>query len=211
MVKIHLRLTLWLALCIPVASQAAIVYQLDDGTNENSVGLGGGGELAWVNQFNVLPGGESVAGISVYWDSTWFNSGSAITVGLWSDPNNDGTPLDAVLITSLAGFSGDGWVYYGFPTSVYIGPAGTSFFAGASASHSGETFPAALDQSSAAGRSWLWFPPSQPEGAYNIDGFFPGNWMIRATAGPAGEIPEPSSLAFLAGGLFGIYLLKRRG
>jgi hypothetical protein len=205
------KLILWVGLFAAFPTQAAIIYQVDDGTIENSVGLSGGGELAWANRFTVLPGGESITGISVYWDSVYFPVGSAVSVTLWSDPNSDGSPVDAVLITSLSGFSGSGWVYYGFPAPVYIGSAGTSFFAGAAAVHGSGSYPAALDQSSPQGQSWVWFPPDQPSGAFNIDDYFPGNWMIRGEAGLASEIPEPSSFAFLAGGLFGIYLLKRRG
>lgn len=209
--KCHLRLVLCLGLLAAAPSQAAIIYQLDDGTIENSVGLSGGGALAWANRFTVLPGGESITGISVYWDATYFPAGSPISLTLWSDPNSDGSPVDASLITSLSGFSGSGWVHYSFPAPVYIGTAGTSFFAGVATTHGSGSYPAAIDQSSPQGQSWIWFPPDQPLDAMNIDDYFPGNWMIRGEAGLASEIPEPSSFAFLAGGLFGVYLLKRRG
>ena len=60
----------------------------------------------WFNQFDVIPGQTTITSIEIAWGSPFLPSqidGLPIKVGIWSDPNNDGNPSDAVLLASFAG------------------------------------------------------------------------------------------------------------
>src|SRR4029453_18370666 len=85
-------------------------YQFDDGTAEDAVGFGNGAqnfESLWFNQFNVIPGAELISSVEVAWGTPVFPDpamdGTPVTVAVWSDPNGDGSPTDAVLLGSVAG------------------------------------------------------------------------------------------------------------
>ena len=85
-------------------------YQFDDGTAEDAVGFGNGSqnfESLWFNQFDVIPGAESISSVEVGWGTPNFPDpfmdGTPVTIAVWSDPNGDGSPTDAVLLGSVAG------------------------------------------------------------------------------------------------------------
>src|ERR1700748_1302442 len=78
------------------------IYQLDDGTMEDSVGFGNGSQnfqSLWFNQFNVIAGQTSITTVSVAWGTPLFPdpslNGTPVTIAVWSDPNGDGNPSDA--------------------------------------------------------------------------------------------------------------------
>ncbi|MFK5922124.1 MAG: autotransporter outer membrane beta-barrel domain-containing protein [Verrucomicrobiota bacterium] len=112
-----------------------------------------------------------------------------ITAYLWSDPNNDGNPLDAVVLQSVAGVSAlEGTnTFINFSIAPTMFAAGDFFFAG----FQGLDFMGGLDQDSSAGQSWAFSNSSAALLDPNalgatliggvVDGFgFPGNWLIRA-------------------------------
>jgi len=112
------------------------VYQIDDGSSENSVGLTLGGDIICLNQFTVIPGSETITSINIAWGTPSFPDPTLIglpyTVVVWGDPNNDGNPNDpANVLTTASG------VITSQGTDTFIDTAitpttitGTSFFVG---------------------------------------------------------------------------------
>jgi hypothetical protein len=194
-------------------STRANEYMLDDGVAENSVGLTGGGDITWGNRFTSMAGFETITAISVAFGTGATLNGQSITVGVWSDPNGDGNPSDAVLLSSAPGVisgaaasppAANVFVTYNVP-NVTI-PAGQNFFLGVMMTSASGEFPAAIDQTTPQGRSWVAFGGGQGwAGTIGEIGSFglPGNWLIRGDA-----IPAPSSLALL--GLGGLVAARRR-
>ena len=190
----------------------------DDGSSEDALAFGTEGvsnaQAVWLNRITVIPGIDNVAIISVAW-GTPSNStpasqlnGMPVTVGIWSDPNNDGSPDDAVLIASASGTikdaNTDTFVSYFFSPPVPLGPAGTNLFVGdvTPAFTGGELFYQAIDESSGSkGQSYLAaMSDGSPADINNlgnndvigtIDSFgAPGNFLIRAD--PELEPPPPT-------------------
>ena len=50
----------------------AALYQIDDGTAEEGVGLTIGGDLICLNEFTVVPGSATITSISIAWGSPSF-------------------------------------------------------------------------------------------------------------------------------------------
>ena len=107
---------------------------------EDSVGFGNGlqnFESLWFNQFDVIAGQTSISTVSVAWGTPIApdpsQNGTPVTIAVWSDPNGDGSPTDAVLLGSVAGTiqnSGtDTFVNYTFSPPVDVS-AFSSFFVG---------------------------------------------------------------------------------
>jgi hypothetical protein len=193
-------------------------YQIDDGTMEDSVGFGDGSqnfESLWFNQFDVIPGAETITSVEVAWGTPAFPDpsldGEAVTIAVWSDPNNDGNPSDGVLLGSVPGTiqnSGtDTFVTYTLSPAITLPAGATSFFVGdMTPAHPGfEQFPQGLDENSTLHRqSWVAAMSSGAPVDINnlgnndfiglIDDFgLPGNWGIRANSGNATPTPTPSS------------------
>lgn len=180
---------------VPDECQLATVvprtYGFDDGTDENEVGVPVGGEICWLTRFDVQPGGEILREVSFAWGSG-LPEGAIVFVLVWSDPDADGVPDDAVVrrfefVEVVAPGSG------AFQTvdleDLYLGPAGTPFFVGALVNAGAGVAP--LDQNSgSAQRSWIAAAPGAvlDPGRLGdaplfglIDAFdFPGDWLIRA-------------------------------
>ena len=166
-------------------------YYIDDGNSNNAVGWVSGGNLLWLNQFTVQEGMEVITEVSVAW-GTINNPPLDATVVVYSDPNGDGDPTDGVLLSSAdvvtANENTDTFNKYDVP-DVQVGFPGDSFFVGASVDHPADDYPASVDTSSSARRSWLGSgPPTTPP---SIDGLVDdevpgaaGNWMVRANAIP---------------------------
>src|SRR5438874_13042743 len=116
------------------------VYMIDDGTSENGIWFGNGSqnfEALWFNQFDVIAGQTLISTVSIAWGTPLFpdpsNNGTAVTIAIWSDPNGDGDPHDAVLLGSVAGTiqmeGTDTFIDYTFSPPVDVS-AFTSFFVG---------------------------------------------------------------------------------
>jgi hypothetical protein len=182
---------------------------IDDGTAEDSVGFGNGAqnfESVWINQFGVIPGQTSITSVDVAWGTPLFQediNGTPVTIGVWSDPNGDGTPFDGVLLGQVSGTiqsaGTDTFVTYTFSPAVTLPPGATSFFIGdlTPANSGPEHFFQGIDQNSTLFRqSWVVANSSGADVDIDnlgnndfigiIDDFgIPGNWLIRGDAGAA--------------------------
>ncbi len=181
------------------------VYQVDDGTAENSIGWGDfskNAEALWFNQFDVLVPCESttLTSVNIAWGSpaTYDESnGTPVTIAIWSDPNGDRNPSDAVLLGSVAGTirnaNTNTFVTYTFSPPVTLPAGAVSFFVGdmTPANNGPMYFPQALDENGPLHRqSWVAFMsdygpvnlinPGANDTVGVIDDFgLPGNWLIR--------------------------------
>ena len=193
------------------------VYMIDDGTAEDSVGFGNGlqnFESLWFNQFDVISGQTMISTVSVAWGTPVFPdpsiNGEPITIGIWSDPNGDGNPSDAVLLGQVSGTiqnaGTDTFVDYTLSPPVDVS-AFTSFFVGDMTPANGgpEVFEQGLDETPPMHRqSWVaamsdgsavdFVHPGNNDFIGLIDDFgLPGNWLIRADTGaPGSPTPTPT-------------------
>jgi hypothetical protein len=191
------------------------VYVIDDGTAEDSVGFGNGSqnfESLWFNQFAVIAGQTMISTVSVAWGTPAFPdpsmNGTPITIGIWSDPNGDGNPSDAVLLGQVSGTiqnaGTDTFVNYSLNPPVDVS-AFTSFFVGdmTPMNNGTEHFFQGIDETPPMHRqSWVaamssggpvdFVHPGNNDFLGLIDDFgIPGNWLIRADTGGGGT-PTPT-------------------
>ena len=131
-------------------------YQLDDGTSEFFSGLPNGGAIAWMNHFSVRAGSETIGSVRVAWGQV--ADGTPAIVYLWSDPNGDGSPVDAQVLASAATTVQDSgtdlFTSVAIPPTV-VGPAGTGFFVGAILTYQAGEKPSSLDSTTPSGQTWL--------------------------------------------------------
>lgn len=200
------------ALALAMTGSAFAQYSHDDGTADVSVGLTSGGTLTWANEFSVQAGYDVITSIEMVWyrpigDGTMVPDGTPVLVQLWSDPNGDGDPLDAVLLSSVAGVTqnlGNTFVSYDIPDVAL--PVASRFFVGATLTHVAGEFPMSQDTTPPDQlRSWVSVGATLPGAGRITDFGLPGNWMIRATA-----VPEPGTIAAVITGLSGMLALRRR-
>ncbi len=94
-----------------------------------------GGDQIMLNRYVVSPGigpdGETITAVEYAWG--WQMTGKPITVAIWSDPDGDGDPTDAILLSSKV-FTGpvDSWNTVELLTvqPTFVGHANDSFFVG---------------------------------------------------------------------------------
>lgn len=188
------------------------IYQYDDGTAESYlIPLLNGGddqpEAIFLEQFEVIPGQNVIDSIAVAWGSEVGTrpgglNGQPVTLGIWSDPDNDGQPYDAVLLGWVEGVvssaNTDTFVRFTFNHPVTIPDEGpNSFFLGFKtpairhgfADNKGHSF-AGVDLTSSAGKGWLIWNDPRPTVRLKhpgenlvilpLDFLEPGNLMIRS-------------------------------
>jgi hypothetical protein len=194
--------------------QAGPAYILDDGTRENTMGVfNTSGVFSTIaNRFTVVPGGQLITNVSIFWDGIPENLplASPITVKLWNDPNGDGDPSDAILQDSVAGVSGTGWVSYNIGNQVVLGQPGSNFFVGFSIPYVQQTFFGSIDETLKQGKSWLSYTNSLNDAILIDTTRYPGNWMIRANwTDESATVPEPATILLSAAGL-ALLAFKRR-
>ena len=65
------------------------IYQLDDGTAEDAIGLTAGGDIISLNEFAVVPGSETILSVEIAWVTPAFFDpsldGLPYTVAIWSE------------------------------------------------------------------------------------------------------------------------------
>jgi hypothetical protein len=171
-----------------------ITVRWDDGSSENSIGLNGGGELCWMQHFvapaGVILGIQTCFGTPSDPNSSGVNAGQMVRVYVWSDPNGDGNPADAVFLSEATGVVEAGSIDTDvFQTIPINQPIDGSFFIGASVvTSTGD--PAPMDQSAYQyDQAWVAFntvpfdPSNVAANLYNMtDIGYPCNFLLRARA-----------------------------
>ena len=192
------------AATVATPASGAVTYSRDDGTSEIPFVVSVL-PATFGNHFTVIPGGQTIGTISIAW--TGPNGGRPIVAKLWSDPNGDGNPSDASLLSSVAGLTINGSATGTFET--YDIPdvtlaIGQSFFVGA-------TVPGPLavvvgtDTSAVDGESWIAFPAADFGPTPAPVRLILQDLMVRANA-----VAEPGSLILLGLALAGLGLTRRR-
>lgn len=171
-------------------------FEYDDGSAENALGLTSGGQMAYLHYFDAAPGGSLISHVDASVGSPGGSSppaGGLLTVYVWDDPNNDGNPIDAVLLGTGTGVitspGTDTIVVYNLDAPVTVN---NRFFVGAMVQHNPGTFPGAMDEnSSSSGRAWVVgdtgsnFDPTDLSNndvaPVELDSIgFPAVWLVRA-------------------------------
>jgi hypothetical protein len=191
----------------------------DDGSSEGMIGLGGGGDMVWLQRFGSAGTSSIVDSIEVAWGSPVFagaspGNGTPSDVFLWQDgPTQDGDPSDAILLfssaTSVANVDTDTFVSIAFAPIAIQG----IFFVGSHLPSSPGQPVAPMDQNCPSARV-AWFfgagvgqqvdyahPGSNPVLPQSFDDAgFPANLMLRAgcTLDPAQYVCVPGSTGVLA-------------
>jgi hypothetical protein len=171
------------------AVDTQVVYLVDDSSQETGLGLLGGSGMIWLNQFTAERDGEEIVAVDVAWGTV--AEGTPTDIAVWSDPDGDGDPWDALLLMTsgpvpAANPDTDAFTTVQVPPTL-VGNAGDGFFVGAHLSHGAGEYPAALDETPPSqGRSWVSGGSNLvdlPANGYVelVDDLgFPGNWLIRA-------------------------------
>lgn len=73
----------------------------------SGLGLTSDGEIAWLHRFDAFGGSDTLDALLVAFGSSSgagvpLANGAPATIGVWSDPDQDGDPTDAVLLASVA-------------------------------------------------------------------------------------------------------------
>ena len=180
----------------------ASTYMLDDGSSENAIGLTAGGDTICLNEFAVIPGSETISSVSMTWGTPSFPDptldGLPYTVAIWSDPNGDGNPTDAVLLTTASGVVSQEGTDTFLTTNISATITTRNFFVGFLITQGAGQFPASFDQDNPlSNRSYIAGGahgditnlnnndlPVAPIESFGLI----GNWQIRADAGGGGGI-----------------------
>jgi hypothetical protein len=196
----------WDAACAALAAELCTVYRMDDGYQTWGVG-GAIKRLVWLNQFEVVQGAELITHI----EAILVSSTASISLHVWSDPDQDGDPSDAYVLTCTPVIAPSGspgnqvFVSHAVPP-VYVGPPGTKYFVGGLAFTNASSMgglPARFDDSTPAPNNWIakhltTGPTPDPNDLSALEPvpFFYA-WMVRAraTAGsPDQGVHGPASL-----------------
>src|SRR6478736_5958115 len=181
-----------------LANIPLFTYMIDDGTAEDSIGLTSGGSFVACNSFPVSGGNNVITSISIAWGTPLFPdptlNGLPYTAVLWSDPNGDGSPTDAVVLAQVPGVIAsagtDTFITTAIPPTMVTT---ANFFVGFLVTHVAGQFPAAFDESAPIpNRSWIDLTSNINDlsGAAPIESFgLVGNWLIRADGNTGGPTP----------------------
>lgn len=196
-------------------ANAQFTYQLDDGSGENAIGLTTGGVISWGNMFDVVASSAIVQSIEVGFGND--NTGGTLVGAAYAwviAGDNDANPTTGLtfLATGVGNIVNDDFGTNGVLDLINVGSVDVSGFANLfvafAVAHTAGQFPAAIDTTASAGRSWAAINPVNVgdwSGTANlIDNFgFAGNWIIRANA-----VPTPGVAGVLA--LAGLGAIRRR-
>ena len=191
-------------------AQADLLYLYDDDIYEGAVGTDFVASLCWMTRFTVEPGAEVINGVELAYGVAPVNF--PVHVGVWSDPDGDGDPGDAVLLGSIDTLVQSPWtpvtiISLPFPETV-LGDPGDSFFIGVWGDGFPPVpncFPAPYDMDSTANESW-WIEkvgpldPEDPTAGAALSGriseILPGvgDWLVRGTFCDTGHCGESEDL-----------------
>jgi hypothetical protein len=173
-------------------------YMIDDGTAENAFGLFFSGDLIALNEFPVIPGQETINEVSIAWGDPAFPDpsldGVPYTVCIWSDPDGDGSPTDAQLLTTAAAVVSAPGTNTFITTNIAATITTPNFFVGFLITQPTSQLPAAFDETSPifSNRGYLAYGIAPGSGDINnlnnndqpvisMESYACiGNWLIRA-------------------------------
>ena len=209
----------------PKVPADAVSLVLDDGGNENNIGVNDGVndyQFIWLNRFTPDPADFpfNLNQIQMFFDSsTNVVVGDDIDLVVYQD--SDGNPANgatwlATYSVTVQSVDGVTWSVYDLPAPLLVNGPGDVLIAAINRyTVSGApplTYPAALDMTVSQHRSWVgWWntdpptPPVLPPDALwtNVDAYFPGNWLIRGTGETMVDVPwlseDPTSGTVPAG------------
>jgi hypothetical protein len=186
----------------------ATVLMVDDGVAEDGIGYGEAHPMLVCNHFTATNG--MVTDVRIDW--TRVDDGALFDIGIWSDPNGDGVPSDAVLLLKLPNqqvFNANATVPHVGVFNIYDvedTPVPASFFVGFYINTG--TYPASWDSTTSQQQSWIGDDFEGIGTAVLIDSYnLSGNWLIRANLS---TVPEPSAVLGTVGLICGGLLLRRR-
>lgn len=131
-------------------------HRNDDGTRESNLVLLGATSAAWLHRFEIEEGFEWIGAVEVMWGNTY--AGLPAKVVVWSDPNQDGVPDDAQVLSSadvLTRTVNSSTFVQERLAPVRIGPPGTIFFVGVFMPDLRGTAPISLDIDTRGDRFWI--------------------------------------------------------
>lgn len=98
------RVATLFALLLSASAASAYTYQIDNGNYADSWTFTNG-NTTWANHFTAVSGNNVIDKVLIaFGDNSNQNmNGQSVTIKLWNDPNGDGNPSDAVLLTSYLG------------------------------------------------------------------------------------------------------------
>ncbi len=147
----------------------------DDGSTEQSIGLTNGGETGWMQRLGSIGATTTVTAISTAWGNLGGAgqappAGSPATVEVWNDPNNDGNPSDAVLITAQATTVQNPGTDM-LQTVTLTTPVTLSgvFFIGASVAHAANQFVTPMDENGCGYRPGVAWIVGAPGGVLDLN------------------------------------------
>jgi hypothetical protein len=185
--------------------EATALLQLDDGSYEGSLGVGGTREFLFLNRFTPDTGlfpfdlNEIWAGFP---SATGVEVGDDVDLVVYEDA--DGNPANGATFRarySVTILALDAWNAYGLTTPLTMaGPGDVLIGVIARETPGSDYFPAALDGTLSQQRSWvgMWStspPPNPPNlpADYSfglVDSFgYPGNWLVRGYGETLGSSP----------------------
>ena len=199
---------------IPDECQLAVAQttlSVVDDVYEGAVGSEFNGSVIWLTGFKIEPGEEVLTGVRIGYGL--IPEGFPVNIGIWSDPNGDGDPTDAILIESIQTPVESPWlpvtiIDVEFPETM-IGDPGASVFLGAwvdALPGAPDAFPATYDADAVAGTSW-WITSAGPVDPNDLSSGavefglisqiipnFQGDWLIQGTYCPTGYCGESKDI-----------------
>jgi predicted outer membrane repeat protein len=177
------------------------LYRVDDGT-EDEIIQGNGGDLIWFNEFRSVSDNEVIVAIDICWGR--IAEGTPTDLAVWVDPNDDGNPIDALLVTlvpDVPAMNPETGILNTIPIPpTFVGHTGEIFYVGAHIIDGGGDYPASVDQTQPLRRrSWavigdnlhqLWNNVIPP---VILDDDCPacaGNWLLRARRIASGDADQ---------------------
>ncbi len=198
------------------------LYRVDDGSQELNI-LATGGNLIWFNEFRAIADNEVIDAVDICWGNV--DEGHPADIAVWVDPDDDGDPINALLVMLLVDVpieNPQSGMFVTIPIPpTFVGHTGEVFYVGAHVAKGPGDAPACVDQTAPLRRrSWAAVGDNLVVLADNVlppgilDDDCPecaGNWLIRARrAGSSDDMdgngwPDECAFADLDGdGIVGI-------
>jgi hypothetical protein len=175
---------------------------IDDGSVENSIGIGGASQFIYLNRFT--PGATEypflLNEVQVYFQTgTNMVAGDNFNIVVYENTSGNTDPAvgsNLLYTTPVTLQTLDAWNVYTLPVPVLLNGPGDVLIGVIAQKLPGSSYwPAALDQTVTQQRSWAgwWNTATAPDPAVLppdnswtlIDAYFPGNWMVRGVGASA--------------------------